>query len=93
MSANTSHSVSRSRFEFEENGETAWLEFETDSQGWITLLHTEVPSALRGRGIAGILAKTALDYARENNLKVDLICPAAYAYVQKHPEYQDLIGK
>jgi uncharacterized protein len=83
----------RSRFEFEEGGEIAYLEFEVDSGGWITLLHTEVPGALRGRGVAGMLARTALEYARDNNLKVDLICPTVADYVSKHPEYQSLIGK
>jgi uncharacterized protein len=85
--------VSRSRFEFDEEGETAYLEFDLDSHGWITLLHTEVPPRLRGRGIAGMLAQTALEYARTNNLKVDVICPMANSYIQKHPEFQDLLGK
>jgi predicted GNAT family acetyltransferase len=83
----------KSRFEFEENGEIAYLEFEVDSGGWITLWHTEVPPALRGRGIAGMLARTAFEYARDNKLKVDVICPLALAFVQKNPEFQDLIGK
>src|SRR3954464_8774637 len=34
----------------------------------IILKHTEVPKALRGGGIAGKLAKAALDYAGANNL-------------------------
>jgi hypothetical protein len=93
MSNDSQQSVSRNRFEFEEAGETAYLEFEVDGQGWITLWHTEVPPALRGRGIAGVLAQTAFEYARENGLKVDVICPVALDYVQKHPEYKDLIGK
>jgi uncharacterized protein len=83
----------RSRFEFEEGGEIAYLEFEVDSGGWITLLHTEVPQSLRGRGVAGMLARTALEYARDNNLKVDLICPLVADYVSKNPEFQSLIGK
>lgn len=83
----------RSRFEFEESGEIAYLEFEVDSGGWITLLHTEVPQSLRGRGVAGMLARTALEYARDNNLKVDLICPMVADYVSKNPEFQSLIGK
>ncbi len=58
-----------SRFELEEEGETAYLEFELDNAGWITLWHTEVPQALRGRGMAGVLAKTALEYARDNQLE------------------------
>jgi len=82
----------RSRFELEEEGATAYLEFEQDSGGWITLWHTEVPEALRGRGIAGTLAKTAFEYARDHNLKVDVICPVAANFVSKHPEFQPLVG-
>jgi uncharacterized protein len=86
-------SVSRSRFELEESGETAYLEFDLDSAGWITLLHTEVPEPLRGRGIAGTLAKTGLEYARDNNLKVDVVCPLVANYISKHPEFQGLMGQ
>jgi predicted GNAT family acetyltransferase len=82
-----------SRFELEENGETAYLEFEVDQTGWITLYHTEVPPALRGRGIAGTLAKTALEYARDNNLKVDVVCPLVANFLSKNPEFQPLVGK
>jgi hypothetical protein len=86
-------SVTRNRFELEEMGETAYLEFDLDSAGWITLLHTEVPEALRGRGIAGELAKTGLEYARDNQLKVDVICPLVANYISKHPEFQPLVGR
>ena len=40
------------KFEINEDGQTAYLEFETDSSGWMTIWHTEVPPALRGRGLA-----------------------------------------
>ena len=83
----------RSRFEFEENQETAYLEFEIDSGGWITLWHTEVPKALRGRGVAGMLAKTALEYARDQKLKVDVVCPMVADYIAKNPEFNSLVGK
>jgi uncharacterized protein len=85
--------VTRSRFELEEMGETAYLEFDMDSAGWITLLHTEVPEALRGRGIAGELARTGLEYARDNQLRVDVICPLVANYISKHPEFQSLVGR
>ena len=85
--------VTRSRFEFEQNGATAWLEFDRDDQGWMTLWHTEVPPSLRGRGIAATLARTALEYARDENLKVDVICPLVANYLQKNPEFRDLIAK
>jgi predicted GNAT family acetyltransferase len=86
-------SVLRSRFEFEENQETAYLEFEIDSGGWITLWHTEVPESLRGRGVAGMLAKTALEYARDQKLKVDVVCPMVADYISKNPEFKSLVGK
>jgi uncharacterized protein len=82
-----------SRFEVEQDGHTAYLEFELDNAGWMTLWHTQVPGELRGRGIASMLAKTALDYARDNQLKVDVICPVAAAFIAKNPEYQSLVGK
>ena len=93
MSNQKQHSVSRSRFEIEEMGETAYLEFDLDSAGWITLVHTEVPEPLRGRGIAGILAKTGLDYARDHQLKVDVVCPMVANYISKNPEYKALVGR
>lgn len=89
----TERSVLRSRFELEEDGETAYLEFETDSDGWITLLHTEVPKALRGRGIANLLAQTGLEYARDHQLKVDVVCPLVAGYVAKNPEFKSLVGR
>jgi len=82
-----------SRFELEEEGQTAYLEFELDNVGWITLWHTEVPQALRGRGIAGTLARTALEYARDHQLKVDVVCPLVANFVAQNPEFQGLVGK
>ncbi|MFT4114611.1 GNAT family N-acetyltransferase [Silvibacterium sp.] len=93
MTDSKATTVTRKRFEYEEDGHVAYLEFETTDSGWLTLWHTEVPEALRGRGIAGILARSAFDHARENNLRVDVICPAAIAFVKKNPEYNDLVGK
>jgi predicted GNAT family acetyltransferase len=84
--------VTRSRFEIEEGGEVAYLEFETDSQGWMTIWHTEVPSAVRGQGLASELAQTAFEYAKQNNLRVDVICPLAASFLSKHPEYDSLVA-
>jgi uncharacterized protein len=85
--------VSRKRFEFGEGDEVAYLEFDEDGDGWITLWHTEVPPALRGQGVATTLARTAFEYARENNLKVDVICPTVKDFLSKNPEYRPLVGK
>lgn len=78
------------RFEIERKGEVAYLEFSL-SEKVLELIHTEVPEKLRGMGLASSLAETALQWAREKNLKVDIICPLVQDYVVKHPEYSDLV--
>jgi hypothetical protein len=34
----------------------------------------------------------ALEYAKTNHLKVDVVCPVVFHFVSKHPEYRPLIG-
>jgi uncharacterized protein len=60
--------------------------------GEIDLLHTEVPPALEGRGIAGALAKFALEEARRAGLRVIPSCPYVASYIRRHPEYADLVA-
>ncbi len=82
--------VTTGRFEIERDGEVAYLEY-SFSGNVLELIHTEVPENLRGMGLASSLAETALQWARENNLKVDIICPLVQGYVAKHAEYSDLV--
>jgi len=82
--------VHSGRFELEQDGHIATLEY-TLAGDVLTLIETEVPPELRGSGIAGELAKTALDWARANHKKVDLVCPFVAGYLRKHPEYDDLL--
>jgi uncharacterized protein len=56
----------------------------------IALIHTEVPASLRGQGVASLLAKTALETARGQGLRVVILCPYVKEYVERHPEYQAL---
>jgi predicted GNAT family acetyltransferase len=84
--------VSNGRFELERDGHIAYLEYNL-AGNILQLIHTEVPEELRGQGIAGELAKSALDWAREHKVKVDVVCPTVDGYVKKHPEYSDLLMK
>jgi predicted GNAT family acetyltransferase len=59
----------------------------------LDLVHTEVDEQFAGRGYASALARTALDYARANHLKVIPTCPFVRTYLQRHPEYDDLLAK
>ena len=82
--------VTNGRFEIERDGEVAYLEYSL-AGNILELIHTEVPEKLRGFGLASSLAESALLWARERNLKVDIVCPLVKEYVNKHPEYADLV--
>ena len=82
--------VTSGRFEIERDGEVAYLEYKMSGKV-LELIHTEVPEKLRHRGLSDKLAETALNWAKENGYKVDVICPAVQGYLARHPEYSDLI--
>ena len=80
------------RFEVSLDGETAFAEYRLLHDA-LVLPHTVTPPALEGRGVGSALAKAALGYARLNGLKVKPLCPFIAGYIQKHPEWQDLVHK
>ena len=82
--------VTTGRFELERDGHVASLQY-TVAGHVLALLHTEIPDALRGSGIASTLAQTALDWARDHHLKVDVVCPFVAAFLETHPEYSELV--
>ena len=57
----------------------------------LVLHHTEVPAALQGLGLAGLLVQAALDWARAQQLRVQPSCSYVAAYMKRHPETQDLL--
>jgi len=59
----------------------------------ILFTHTGVPPALRGRGIAGKMARAAMEYVRENNLVAVPLCSYMVSYIRRHPEYQSLVQR
>jgi uncharacterized protein len=90
---NNSTRVTRSRVEIEQDGQVSYLEFEMDGHGWMTIWHTEVAEALRGKGLGLELVTRAFQYAKDNALQVDVVCPLANHLVEKHPELRALLGK
>jgi predicted GNAT family acetyltransferase len=59
--------------------------------GVITFVHTEVPPELGGKGIGSKMIKGARDQVRIAGLKVIAKCPFVKGYIDKHPEYADLL--
>jgi predicted GNAT family acetyltransferase len=89
MSNNVRDNSKLQRFELDTDGHIAFSEYKR-SDGVLTIMHTEVPKELEGRGIGSSLIRGVLDTARASGLKVTPRCPFAKAYIERHPEYVDL---
>jgi predicted GNAT family acetyltransferase len=79
------------RFELDVGGRTAFANYRETPQA-VIITHTETPPALRGRGIASELVKGALEMIRADGHKVIAGCGFVVDYLDKHPEYADLVA-
>ncbi len=79
-----------SRFELHTDGATAIIGYSRDGD-IISLDHTEVPDALAGRGIGSAIVKGALDSLKARNQKIRVRCSFIAKYIEKHPEYRELL--
>jgi predicted GNAT family acetyltransferase len=84
------HDPEKHRFSVDLGEDTAVLDY-TRSGDTIVLAHTGVPKAFEHRGIAGELARTALEFAKSEGLRVIPRCKYVQAYLTKHPEYAPLV--
>lgn len=74
----------RSRFELTVEGQTAFLVYE-QTDNTLTIVHTEVPTPLRGRHLGERLVDFAMDFARRQGLRTSIVCPFARSYLRRHP--------
>jgi uncharacterized protein len=82
----------RSRFEIRVDGERAGLAaYRLRTDGAIVFLHTEIGDEHEGKGLGGILVRAALDSARERGLRVVPSCPFVRGWIERHPDYADLV--
>ncbi|HKT06132.1 MAG TPA: GNAT family N-acetyltransferase [Rugosimonospora sp.] len=58
----------------------------------ITFIHTEIDPEFNGRGLGGRLVAQALDMARERGLAVVPRCPFVKRFIERHPDYADLVA-
>ena len=55
--------------------------------------HTEVNEELKGQNVGFQLVKTAVDFAREHNIKIIPLCPFANSVFKRKPEFTDVLVK
>lgn len=81
----------RSRYEMDVDGHTAYVTYRRHGDR-ITLIHTEVPEALSGRGVGSKLARGVLDDVRRRGLRVVPECEFIAAFIDRHSEFADLLA-
>ena len=86
------NNTAKHRYELAVDGHIAATYYEI-AGNVITFEHTEVPPELGGKGIGSTLIKGALDQVRSAGLTVIAECPFVKAYIDKHPDYGDLLSR
>lgn len=80
------------RYELTVDGEVAIAAYQIDGDT-IVFDHTVVPDALEGRGIGSKLVAHALDDARAQGMRVVPNCAFVAAFIERQPDYADLVAR
>ena len=84
------HNPEAQRFEADVEGGIARADYRLQGDV-MRIVHTEVPYASEGRGIAAAVVRAALDHARAHGLRVQPLCSYVRNYMRRHPETHDLL--
>jgi uncharacterized protein len=80
-----------SRYEISDGSERiGFMTYHVDGDT-VTTPHTEVDRSHGSRGYGQQLVKAALDDIRAQGRFVQPLCPFVQAYIDRHPEYEDLV--
>jgi predicted GNAT family acetyltransferase len=80
------HNPANDRFEVWIDGKLSKLDYIQDAKNFV-ITHVGVYPEHRGQGVAGKIVDAALEYARENSLRVVPMCSYAAAYIRRNPQY------
>ena len=74
----------------ENNEDIGYISFDRKKDA-IVIISTVVYEKYQGKGMASALIKEILEYAKNNNLKIKPLCSFVVHYIEKHPEYKELV--
>ena len=81
------HDKAEHKLKIEDQRGTSYLEYEESGQA-VTVLHTVVPDALSGRGLAAQLAEAVFQYARNEHKSIRSECSYMTAWLKRHHSRQ-----
>lgn len=77
---------------FEEDTKIGEMTYSTAGSDKIIIDHTEVHPDEKGKGIGRILLDRAVEYARDNNLKIVPVCPYAKSMFDRDVNIRDVLS-
>lgn len=81
-----------SRYEAVRDDQPVGFAYYRAEQGRLVFTHTEVRPEDEGKGVASALIRGALDDVRRRGLSAVPLCPFVRSFIDRHPEYQDLVA-
>jgi len=81
----------RHNFEMVVEGERAFIDYQLRGDK-IYLIHTEVPQALEGKGIASAMVQKAMHYMEDHHLKIVPLCTYVQHFLKRYPEWNKLVA-
>ena len=86
------HEKENERFVIYKDGKETFVSYVL-AEGKLNLNHTHTDPELRGKGLAALVVRAALEYVKENNLKVFPGCSYVQSFLAKNYEYKSLVAE
>jgi len=86
------HNMERQRYELLVDGKVAGFAEYTPRGDVVCLTHTEIDAGHEGMGFGSQLATLTLDRLREDGRRVVPRCAFIAGYIERHPEYRELLA-
>jgi predicted GNAT family acetyltransferase len=88
----TTDNAEQHRYEARVAGELAGFAAYRVQGDRVVFTHTEVDDAYEGQGVGSALARAALDAVRASGRSAVPQCPFIRSWIDKHPDYADLVA-
>jgi hypothetical protein len=85
------HDKDHQKFYLIKDDKESYIRYTMPNKGTINILRTFVPPEQRRKGLAREITKAALEYAKENNLKVIPTCSYVDYFIDMNKEYEKLL--
>lgn len=81
------------RFEWLLDDAIGYVEYKVKKPNVFAFVHTLVPDAHKGKGVASLLTKGAFEWCKAHGVQIVPVCPFTVTFVKRHPEWNTIIYK